>query len=117
MNLLVDPVLVQSFNTFLPSLAIVTLDFKGRLILGAVTMYPESPQKTRICLDSFNDFEFSWWQKLLKLPQKVTTFRDRLIMEDIAILSDLYPNFEPKISLKNDTPARLATDYLQSWHR
>lgn len=115
MNLLVDKVLVQSFNTYLPSFAAITLDLNGRLVLGIVTMYPESANRTRFCLDSYLDFEFAWWQKLLKLPQKVNVFRDRLIGEDLAILNNLYSTFKKKITLKNDTPAQLAMDYLQNW--
>ena len=116
MNLLVDKVLEQSFNVYLPSFAAITLNFNGRLVLGIVTMYPESPTRTRFCLDSYIDFEFAWWQKLIKLPQKVNVFRDRLIGEDTAILENLYTTFEKKISLKNDTPAQLAMNYLQNWN-
>lgn len=115
-NLLIDPILVQNFNTFLPSLGVVTLDFNGQLVLGLVTLYPESLTSTRVCLDSFINFEFAWWQKLLRLSQKVNAFRDRLIMEDISILNNLYTTFEKKITLKNDTPAQLAMNYLQTWH-
>ena len=55
MSPLVDKVIVQSFNTFLPSLAVVTLDYRGKLIVGVVTMYPESAQTVRVCLDSYTD--------------------------------------------------------------
>nr|MDJ0747136.1 hypothetical protein [Xenococcaceae cyanobacterium MO_167.B27] len=78
MNLLVENVMVQYFNTFLPSLTVITLDFQGQLVLGLVTMYPESPEKTRLCLDSYLDFEFTWWQKLFKLPRMAKKVRDRL---------------------------------------
>ena len=44
-----------------------------------------------------------------------SVFRDRLIFEDISILENLYADFAKKIALKNDTPAQLAMDYLQSW--
>ena len=116
MNFLVEKVFTQAFNTFLPSLAVVTLDYKGKLILGIVTIYPESEKNIRICLDSYVDLDFSWWQKLLRIPQTANVFRDRLIFEDIAIMENLYTNFEQKISLKNDTPAQLAMNYLQNWH-
>lgn len=115
MNLLVDKVIVQSFNTFLPSFAAITLDYQGKLIVGIVTMYPESEQQVRICLDSYTDLVFSWWQKLIKLPKTANVFRDRLIMEDISILENLYTTFQKKITLKNDTPAELAMNYLQNW--
>lgn len=115
MNLLVEKSFIQAFNTFLPSLAVVTLDFKGNIIVGIVTMYPESPQTVRLCLDSYTDLNFSWWQKLIKLPQMANTFRDRLIFEDIFILNNLYPTFDKKITLKNDTPAELAMNYLNNW--
>jgi hypothetical protein len=113
-NLLVDPVFVQCFNTFLPSLAVITLNFREQLVLGIVNMYPESPNKTRFCLDSYLDFEFTWWQKLLKFPKVANLMRDRLIFEDISILENLYPTFNHKITLKNDTPAELAMSYLQT---
>jgi phenylpropionate dioxygenase-like ring-hydroxylating dioxygenase large terminal subunit len=115
MNLLVEKIFVQSFNAFLPSLAVITLDYKGKLIVGIVTLYPESSQKIRLCLDSYTDLEFTWWQKLIKFPQLANLFRDRLIFEDIAILENLYPTFNHKITLKNDTPAELAMNYLQTW--
>ena len=115
MNLLVEREFIQCFNTFLPSLAVVTLDYGGKLVLGIVTMYPESPQNTRLCLDSYLDFEFSWWQKVIKLPKIANVFRDRLLFEDMSILSNLYPTFDKKIALKNDTPAELAINYLQNW--
>lgn len=116
MNLLLEKVFTQSFNTFLPSLAVVTLDYRGKMIVGIVTMYPESPQQVRLCLDSFTDINFSWVQRLLRLPQLANLFRDRLIFEDIAILENLYETFDHKITLKNDTPAELAMNYLQTWH-
>ena len=116
MNLLLEDSFVQVFNTFLPSLAVVTLDFKGNIVVGIVTMYPESPQRVRLCLDSYTDLNFSWWQKLIRLRQLSNMFRDRLIMEDISILENLYTNFEQKIALKNDTPAQLAMNYLQTWN-
>jgi phenylpropionate dioxygenase-like ring-hydroxylating dioxygenase large terminal subunit len=115
MSLLVDEVMVQSFNTFLPSLAVVSVDLKGKLVVGVITMYPESPIKTKVSLDSYLDWEFSWWQKLLKLPQMANKFRDRLIFEDISILNSLYMTFNKKITLKNDTPAELAINYLEHW--
>jgi nitrite reductase/ring-hydroxylating ferredoxin subunit len=115
MNLLVEKVFAQSFNTFLPSLAAITLDYRGKLIVGIVTMYPESPDKVRLCLDSYTDINFSWWQKLIRLPQLANLFRDRLIFEDIAILENLYETFDHKITLKNDTPAELAMNYLRTW--
>jgi phenylpropionate dioxygenase-like ring-hydroxylating dioxygenase large terminal subunit len=115
MNLLVEKEFVQSFNTFLPSLAVITLDYRGKIIVGIVTMYPESPQQVRLCLDSYTDIDFSWWQKLIRLPQLANLFRDRLIFEDILILENLYPIFNQKITLKNDTPAELAMNYLQTW--
>ena len=114
-NLLVDKVFVQCFNTFLPSLAVITLDFRGQLVVGIVTMYPESPHSARFCLDSYLDFEFSWWQKLIKFPQIANILRDRLFFEDVSILNNLYPTFPKKITLKNDTPAELAMNYLKNW--
>ena len=116
MNLLVKEVSVQSFNTFIPSLAIVTLDFKGNIVVVIVTMYPESPQKVRLCFDSFTDLNFNWWQKLIRIPQMANIFRTCLIMEDISIMENLYFTFNKKITLKNDTPVQLAMNYLQNWY-
>ena len=115
MSLLVEEEFTQGFHTFLPSLAVVTLDFKGKLIVGIVTIYPETERNIRICLDSYSDLNFSWWQKLFGLPKMANVFRDRLIMEDIAIMENLYATFEHKITLKNDTPAQLAMNYLQQF--
>ena len=81
-----------------------------------VTLYLESFQRMRICLDSYLDFEFTWWHKLFKISQLGNLFRDRLIMEDISILENLYPTFDQKITLKNDTSAQLVTNYLQTWY-
>lgn len=75
MKFFIDDVQIPSFNTFLPSLAIITLEVKGKLIASTVSMYPESPQKTRICLDTYADSEFLWWQKLLRIPQLSNRFR------------------------------------------
>ena len=61
------------------------------------------------------DLHFTWWQKLIKLPQMANVFRDRLIMEDISIMENFYARFNKKITLKNDTPAELAMNYLQTW--
>ena len=115
MNLFIEPEIVQVFNTFLPSLAVVTLNYQGKLIVGIVTVYPESEQKIRFCLDSYIDLEFSWWQKLLGVLRISNAFRDRLIMEDIGIMENLYSTFNQKITLKNDTPAQLAMNYLQQF--
>ena len=116
MNPLVNKVLLQNFYTFLPSIAVVPLALNNKqLVVGIVTMYPKSLSKTRVCLDSYINFEFAWWQKLLKLPKMVNNFRDQLILEDVGILNNLYPNFNKKITLKNDTPAVLAMNYLDNW--
>ena len=114
-SLLVEKVFTQGFNTFLPSLAVVTSDFQGKIIVGIVTIYPETDRRIRLCLDSYIDLEFSWWQKLLRLPETANVFRDRLIMEDIAIMENLHSTFNHKITLKNDTPAQLAMNYLQQF--
>ena len=116
MNLLIDPVMVQSFNTFLPSFAVVPLNYYGKLIISTIFVYPESPQKTRNCLDVYTDCEFSWWQKLLKLSQLANMLRDSLVFEDMFILNNLYTTFEKKINLKNDMPAELAMNYLKDWN-
>ncbi|MEL6496727.1 MAG: Rieske 2Fe-2S domain-containing protein, partial [Cyanobacteria bacterium J06623_7] len=115
MSLLLEKEFTQGFHTFIPSLAVVTLGFQDKLIVGVVTIYPETEQNIRICLDSYTDINFSWWQKLLKIPRLANVFRDRLIMEDIAIMENLYSTFNHKITLKNDTPAELAMDYLQQF--
>ena len=115
-NLLVEETTIQCFNAYLPGLTVVTVNHQGHLVVSVVTLYPESPQRMRICLDSYLDFEFTWWHKLFKIPQLGDLFRDRLIMEDISILENLYPTFDKKITLKNDTPAQLVTNYLQTWY-
>lgn len=115
MNLLVEKIFVQGFNSFLPSLTVVTLDYKGDIIVGVVSIYPESQSNIRICLDSYTDLNFTWWQRLMRLPQLANFFRDRLIMEDISLMENLYDTFNHKITLKNDTPATLAMNYLKSW--
>jgi len=115
MSLLLEPEFIQAFNTFLPSLAVVTLGFQGKLIAGIVTIYPETEKSIRICLDSYIDLEFSWWQKLIGVKRISNAFRDRLIMEDISIMENLYTTFNQKISLKNDTPSQLAMNYLQQF--
>lgn len=116
LNLLVDDVMVQYFNTFLPSLILVSVEIKGQLVLGVISAYPESPSKTKLCFDSYISPDFTWWQKLLKLPQFANNFRDRLFAEDIFILNNLYTTFDKKIALKNDTPAELAISYLNNWN-
>ena len=47
MNLLIDREIVQSFNTFLPGLAIVTDNFKGQFLVIVLYLYPESPTKIK----------------------------------------------------------------------
>jgi phenylpropionate dioxygenase-like ring-hydroxylating dioxygenase large terminal subunit len=116
MNLLIQKVSTQCFNTFLPSLTVIPFDYEGKLIVSIVTIYPESETKVRLCLDTYTELEFSWWQKLIGFPKMANLFRDRLIFEDISILENLYPTFNHKITLKNDTPAELAMNYLQTWH-
>jgi phenylpropionate dioxygenase-like ring-hydroxylating dioxygenase large terminal subunit len=116
-SFLIEKVFVQCFNTFLPSLAVVTLHYQGKLFVSIVTMSPESLQRVRLCLDVYTDMNFTWWQKLIRFPQLANLFRDRLIFEDISILENLYGTFERKITLKNDTPSELAMNYLQTWHK
>ena len=115
MNLLIDQEVIQSFNTFLPGLAFVTTDFKGQMLIIVLFLYPESPTKTKYCVEAYLYCDFTWWQKLFKLPQIGNKIRDRLLLEDMMILNNLYPTFDKKITLKNDTPAELAMNYLQTW--
>lgn len=116
MSPLVNDVMVQCFNTFLPSLVVLTNEIaKGQLFVAIGYMYPESPTKTRFCLDSYFNFEYTWLHKLLRLPQMGNKFRDKIILEDVSIVNNLYPTFNKKISLKNDTPAELAINYLKGW--
>ncbi len=116
MSPFVNDVMIQCFNTFLPSLFILTNEIaKGKLFVAVGYVYPESPTKTKFCLDGYFNFEYTWWHKLLKFPQKGNNFRDHLLFEDMSILNNLYPTFNQKIKLKNDTPAKLAMNYLKNW--
>ena len=115
MNLLIDEEVVQSFNTFLPGLAFVTVDFKGQFLVIVLSLYPESPTKAKWCVDAYMYSEFTWWQKLFKIHEIGNKIRDRLLFEDISIVENLYTTFDKKINLKNDTPAELAMDYLKNW--
>ncbi|MEM7555103.1 MAG: Rieske 2Fe-2S domain-containing protein [Cyanobacteria bacterium P01_A01_bin.84] len=117
MSPFVNDVMVQCFNTFLPNLFILTNEIaKGKLFVTVGYGYPESPTKTRLCVEGYFNFEYTWWHKLLKFPQKGNQFRDTLLSEDLSILNNLYPTFHKKIALKNDTPAQLAINYLQNWN-
>ena len=52
MSPFVNDVMVQCFNSFLPSLLILTNEIaKGKLFVGIAYSYPESPTKTKFCLD------------------------------------------------------------------
>lgn len=116
MSPFVNDVMVQCFNTFLPSLVVLTNEIaKGQLFVAVAYGYPESPTKTKFCLDGYFNFEYTWWHKLLKFPQMGNNFRDKLIFEDVSILNNVYPTFNKKIALKNDTPAELAMNYLKNW--
>ena len=117
MNPFVNDVMVQCFNSFLPSLLILTNEIaKGKLFVAVAYGYPESPTKTRFCLDGYLNFKYAWWHKLLKFPQKGNNFRDILLFEDLNILNNLYPTLNKKIALKKDTPAELAMNYLKNWN-
>ena len=115
MNLLIDKEVIQSFNTFLPGLAFVTTDFKGQFLVVVLSTYPKSPTNTKFCVDAYLYSKFTWWQRLLKIPQIGNKIRDQLLFEDESIVNNLYPTFYKKITLKNDTPAELAMNYLQNW--
>lgn len=116
MSLFVNQEMIQCFNTFLPSLFVFTNEIaKGQLFVAVASMYPESPIKTKFCVEGYFNFKYTWWHKLLKLPQLGNNFRDLLLFEDISILNNLYPTFNKKIALKNDTPAELAMNYLKNW--
>ena len=115
-NLLIDEEVVQSFNTFLPGLAVVTVDFKGQFLVIVLCLYPESPTKAKFCVDAYLYSRFPWWQKLFKIHEIGNKIRDRLLFEDISILENLYTTFDKKITLKNDTIAELAMNYLKNWH-
>ncbi len=117
MSLFVNDVMVQCFNTFLPSLFILTNEIaKGQLFVAVGYGYPESPTKTKFCVDGYLNFEYTWLHKLLRFPQKGNNFRDTLLSEDLSILNNLYPAFNKKIALKNDTPPELAMNYLKNWN-
>ena len=113
LNLLIDREIVQSFNTFLPGLAIVTVDFKGQFLVIVIYVYPESTTKAKYHLDAYSYSGFPWWQKLLKIHEIGNKVRDRLLFEDLSIVENLYPNYDKKITLKNDTIAESAMNYLQ----
>ncbi len=116
MSPLVNDVMVQCFNTFLPSLVVLTNEIaQGQLFVAIGYLYPESPTKTRFSLDGYFNFEYTWWHKLLRLPQLGNQFRDKIIGEDVSIVNNIYPSFNKKISLKNDTPAELAINFLKNW--
>ena len=118
MSPFVNNEMVQCFNTFLPSLGVLTNEInKGQLFVAVAYGYPESPTNVRWCLDGYFNFEYTWWHKLLKFPQMGNQFRDRILFEDLSILNNLYTNFNKKITLKNDNPAELAMDYLKNWVR
>ena len=114
-NLLIDREVVQSFNTFLPGLAFVTVDFKGQFLVIVLSLYPESATKVRFCVDAYLYSGFPWWQKLFPIHEIGNRIRDRLLFEDVSIIENLYPTFDKKITLKNDNPAELAMNYLKNW--
>ena len=116
LNLLIDRELLQSFNTFLPGLAFVTVDFKGQLLVIVLHLYPDSPTTTKWGMDAYLYSGFPWWQKLLKIHKIGNKIRDRLLFEDISIVENLAPTFEKKITLKNDTVAESAMNYLRNWN-
>ncbi|VEP14718.1 Rieske (2Fe-2S) domain-containing protein (fragment) [Hyella patelloides LEGE 07179] len=58
MSPFVNDVMVQCFKTFLPSLFILTNEIaQGQLFVAVGYGYPESPAKTRFCVDGYFNFE------------------------------------------------------------
>lgn len=115
MSLLIDKEVIQSFNTFLPGLTLVTTDFKGQFLVVVLYVYPESTTTTRFNADAYLYSKFTWWQKLFQIPKIGNKIRDRLLLEDMSIVDNLYSNFQKKITLKNDVIPQLAMDYLKNW--
>ncbi len=101
-----------SLEHYFPCLAIFYADTPLGKVCDVFAIYPETENTTHIFIAVFGNyrgiFNFITDRQLLKAINKLNE-------QDVEILENLYPRFEPKIRLPNEEPLNWARKLYQTW--
>jgi hypothetical protein len=84
----------------------------GKLV-QVFTIYPETENKTKIFIPLFTEKSFGIFNSILEPPTIKAT--EEIIRQDVGMLENLYPRFEPKIRLSHEEPLHWVRQLYHNW--
>lgn len=107
-----NPVEIVLENYF-PSFVVVYSDSPLGKLVQVFTIYPQNKNTTRIFIPLFTEKSFGIFNSILEPPTIKAT--EEIIRQDVAMLENLYPRFEPKIRLPNEEPLHWVRQLYHNW--
>jgi phenylpropionate dioxygenase-like ring-hydroxylating dioxygenase large terminal subunit len=100
-------------ENYFPSLVVVYSDSPLGKLVQVFTIYPETENKTRIFIPLFTEKSFGIFNSILEPPTIKAT--EEIIRQDVGMLENLYPRFEPKIRLSHEEPLHWVRQLYHNW--
>ncbi|MBW4449268.1 MAG: Rieske 2Fe-2S domain-containing protein [Spirirestis rafaelensis WJT71-NPBG6] len=100
-------------ENYFPSLVVVYSDSPLGKLVQVFTIYPETENKTKIFIPLFTEKSFGIFNSILEPPTIKAT--EEIIRQDVGMLENLYPRFEPKIRLSHEEPLHWVRQLYHNW--
>ena len=107
-----NPVKIVIENYF-PSFVVVYSDSPLGKVVQVFTIYPQNKNTTRIFIPLFTEKYFAIFNSIFEPPTIKAT--EEIIRQDVAMLENLYPRFEPKIRLSHEEPLHWVRQLYHNW--
>lgn len=107
-----NPVEIVLENYF-PSFVVVYSDSPLGKLVQVFTIYPQNKNTTRIFIPLFTEKSFGIFNSILEPP--TIKAMEEVIRQDVTMLENLYPRFEPKIRLSHEEPLNWVRQLYHSW--
>lgn len=107
-----NPVEIVLENYF-PSFVVVYSDSPLGKLVQVFTIYPQNQNTTRIFIPLFTEKYFGIFNSILEPP--TIKAMEEVIRQDVAMLENLYPRFEPKIRLSHEEPLHWVRQLYHNW--
>jgi phenylpropionate dioxygenase-like ring-hydroxylating dioxygenase large terminal subunit len=100
-------------ENYFPSLVVVYNDSPLGKLVQAFTIYPQNQNTTRIFIPLFAEKSFGIFNSILEPPTIKAT--EEIIRQDVTMLENLYPRFEPKIRFSHEEPLHWVRQLYHNW--
>jgi phenylpropionate dioxygenase-like ring-hydroxylating dioxygenase large terminal subunit len=112
--LLTYPKVVKAFlQHYFPCLAIFYADTPLGRVCDAFAIYPETENTTHIFIAVFGNKSLGILNFIT--DRQLLSTINKLNEQDVEVLENLYPRFEPQIRLPNEEPLNWARNLYQTW--